>query len=388
MKARAEMQPGRLGSRVGRLLVALLFACASIVHADAAETPIQISDEARIDIQSLRMADSLPDRVSAKAAETTSTATAPADGPWWRRLTGGNGETRTEEVAAPKADVDRQTPTDAKFTEADTGTDSSGADPYVRQVSGGFELLKVLALVGITFVCILFIWEWLRGRSVGNYQEVALAGGAGRARVSVPQNAPRRVPRVPANGAARRVPAARPVRKPPRSVQKAEEPASNKPESGWAEEAFAEADKQAAAKAARGKKGSEDWDSWLNAGSVGWGGYNTAESYDPEADDPLAAANLYMSFGLHDQATSLLLEKIAAFPKRGDLRVALLQAYYSVNNHRAFKRHFKDLLGTNLKVKDSAWADISHWGSDLMPEEPVFRAENLQQARDVYGQSI
>ncbi|MAA74129.1 MAG: hypothetical protein CMN28_05435 [Salinisphaeraceae bacterium] len=326
----------------------------------AQDEPIVVDPDAQVDIQNLRLSDSVPPELMGRAAPDT--------GPWWRRLAG-----LEPEPASPAA-------SGRKFEDAAAPRGELDPENYRQQVGGGFALLQTLGLVIITFVVILFIWDRLRTRSAGGYREVSLATGGGLGRDSGSRGSTPRAPRRRPRPAVPRVPSAtRTKAEPPpapRFIRKEQVQA----------DAVADAVSARAQSASTVRHGSDDWDTWLGAGATGWGGgYATAEHYDPEADDPLAAAHLYMSFGLYDQAASLLLEKSRSLPRRTDLRVALLQAYFKVDNANAFNRHFRDLLNSGVVVGADNWEDIRRWGNQLEPDNPVFEADSIDLARIMHN---
>lgn len=95
----------------------------------------------------------------------------------------------------------------------------------------------------------------------------------------------------------------------------------------------------------------------------------TAEGTSP--DDVLEEADVYISYGLHQQAQDLLTDAIAAEPNRKDYKVKLAEVFYSSKNQAAFEQHaqsVKDQLGES----SSEWQNIIAMGKEIAPTSALF----------------
>ncbi len=88
-------------------------------------------------------------------------------------------------------------------------------------------------------------------------------------------------------------------------------------------------------------------------------------------DDVLEEADVYISYGLHQQAQDLLNDAIAAEPNRNDYKVKLAEVFYSAKDKEAFEKHaesIKDQLGES----SSDWQNIISMGKELAPSSALF----------------
>lgn len=95
----------------------------------------------------------------------------------------------------------------------------------------------------------------------------------------------------------------------------------------------------------------------------------TAEGTSP--DDVLEEADVYISYGLHQQAQDLLTDAIAAEPNRNDYKVKLAEVFYSAKDQSAFEQHaqsVKDQLGES----SSEWQNIIAMGKEIAPTSALF----------------
>jgi len=92
---------------------------------------------------------------------------------------------------------------------------------------------------------------------------------------------------------------------------------------------------------------------------------------DVSPDDVLEEADVYISYGLHQQAQELLVDAIAAEPSRNDYKVKLAEVYYSSKDQAAFEQHaqtVKDQLGES----SSEWRNIIAMGKEIAPASKLF----------------
>lgn len=84
-------------------------------------------------------------------------------------------------------------------------------------------------------------------------------------------------------------------------------------------------------------------------------------------DDILEEADVYISYGLHQQAQDLLTEAISNEPNRNDFKVKLAEVFYNQGNQQAFDQHAKDVK-VLLGEASSEWQKIVEMGKELSPD--------------------
>lgn len=90
-------------------------------------------------------------------------------------------------------------------------------------------------------------------------------------------------------------------------------------------------------------------------------------------DEVLSEANVYLAYGLHDQAIDLLKPAVTANPGRIDYQAKLLEAYHATNNNDAFADE-AEKLHTKLAGDDKGlWQRIIVMGQDIVPDHELFK---------------
>ena len=97
-----------------------------------------------------------------------------------------------------------------------------------------------------------------------------------------------------------------------------------------------------------------------------------AENEGPR-DDVIAEADVYLAYGIYQQAEELLSQAIADNPEREDYRVKLAETHYASKNADAFL----EVAGEIKKRIDSddspAWKKVLGMGQDLCAHDPMFQ---------------
>jgi len=88
-------------------------------------------------------------------------------------------------------------------------------------------------------------------------------------------------------------------------------------------------------------------------------------------DDILEEADVYISYGLHQQAQDLLTEAIANEPNRKDFKVKLAEVFYSQKDQQAFEQHAQSVKA-QLGEPSSEWKNIVAMGKELSPANEDF----------------
>ena len=100
-----------------------------------------------------------------------------------------------------------------------------------------------------------------------------------------------------------------------------------------------------------------------------------------EQEDILQEADVYIVYGLHDQAEAELKRAIDADPTNLAYRVKLLENYKAANNAEAFEDEAKAFMDLDVEGKDAYLDDITDWGNKLIPGNKLF--ENKDSLKSV-----
>ncbi len=89
-------------------------------------------------------------------------------------------------------------------------------------------------------------------------------------------------------------------------------------------------------------------------------------------DDVIAEADVYLAYGIYQQAEELLTQAIADNPERDDYRVKLAETHYAGKNADAFVEIASDI---KQRVDDAspAWKKVLSMGQDLCADNPMFQ---------------
>lgn len=97
-------------------------------------------------------------------------------------------------------------------------------------------------------------------------------------------------------------------------------------------------------------------------------------SDDEVRDDVIAEADVYLAYGIHQQAEELLENAIKEHPKRDDYRVKLAETHFASKSPEAFIA-----TATALQAQSgsgtSAWQKVLVMGKELCPDEAMFQGE-------------
>ncbi|CAA6824633.1 MAG: FimV N-terminal domain-containing protein, partial [uncultured Thiotrichaceae bacterium] len=98
-----------------------------------------------------------------------------------------------------------------------------------------------------------------------------------------------------------------------------------------------------------------------------------AESTSDE-DEVLMEANVYIAYGLHQQAESELKKALEKHPDRLEYRHKLLENYFASNNRDEFDAQaaaFMDTAGADKNSK--MWREIAEWGGKISPDNKLYQ---------------
>lgn len=99
-----------------------------------------------------------------------------------------------------------------------------------------------------------------------------------------------------------------------------------------------------------------------------------------EEDDLLTEANVYIAYGLYQQAESELKKGIERHPERLEYRHKLLECYFVANNREAFDRQASQFAALDGHNKDTLWKAIAEWGRKISPDNALYQEGGVSKA--------
>lgn len=105
---------------------------------------------------------------------------------------------------------------------------------------------------------------------------------------------------------------------------------------------------------------------------------DTKHAAPSEEDDVLMESNVYIAYGLHQQAESELKKAIEKHPQRLEYRHKLLENYFAANNRAAFDQTAQEFMAQSGVNKQRLWDDIVVWGRKISPDNPLYAANTSQ----------
>ena len=89
-------------------------------------------------------------------------------------------------------------------------------------------------------------------------------------------------------------------------------------------------------------------------------------------DEVLSEANVYLAYGLHDQAVDLLKPAVASHPDRNDYLAKLLEAHHATGDKAAFVADAEKLHNQIGADDEGLWQRAVVMGKDIAPEHSLF----------------
>ncbi len=94
---------------------------------------------------------------------------------------------------------------------------------------------------------------------------------------------------------------------------------------------------------------------------------------EADQDDVLAEADVYLAYGIYQQAEDLLKKAIEQNPERDDYRMKLLEVHYAAKDASAFEQLAQE--AHSRKGNDSSyWGRVAAMGAELVPGSALFAA--------------
>ena len=97
-----------------------------------------------------------------------------------------------------------------------------------------------------------------------------------------------------------------------------------------------------------------------------------------ELDDLIQEADVYIVYGLHDQAETEIKRAIVSYPENAALHAKLLENYKAAGDTEAFEQTTKAFLDLKANDKQNYWDEICEWGNALLPESKLYNSDALK----------
>ena len=102
---------------------------------------------------------------------------------------------------------------------------------------------------------------------------------------------------------------------------------------------------------------------------------NISNRLDDE-DDIIQEADVYIVYGLHEQAETELKKAIAEHPEKLEYRHKLLENYLAANNKEAFDLQAQELHDLDGNNKADIWEKVIEMGRKISPDNPLYQTIN------------
>ncbi len=96
---------------------------------------------------------------------------------------------------------------------------------------------------------------------------------------------------------------------------------------------------------------------------------------ESEKDDTIAEADVYLAYGLHQQARELLELAVQESPARTDYREKLLETLYAEGDQESFETHAGQLRGLIDSTEHPQWQRVAAMGRDIAPSSDLFGSD-------------
>ncbi|MDT8404354.1 FimV/HubP family polar landmark protein [Sulfuriflexus sp.] len=101
--------------------------------------------------------------------------------------------------------------------------------------------------------------------------------------------------------------------------------------------------------------------------------------------DPLSEADVYIAYNKHQQAEELLTSAIEQEPDRLDLKLKLMEVYYSAKNSDAFLALASEVNAAKGDQNAALWGKAAEMGRELFPDNDLFRDNSNLDAEDDFS---
>ncbi|MGK0271127.1 MAG: pilus assembly protein FimV [Cocleimonas sp.] len=98
---------------------------------------------------------------------------------------------------------------------------------------------------------------------------------------------------------------------------------------------------------------------------------------DSELDDVIQEADVYIVYGLHDQAESEIKRALMTYPDNAALHAKLLENFKAAGDAEAFEDATKTFMKLESDEKQNYWDEICEWGNALLPDSKLYDSSSL-----------
>jgi pilus assembly protein FimV len=93
---------------------------------------------------------------------------------------------------------------------------------------------------------------------------------------------------------------------------------------------------------------------------------------EEERDDVIAEADVYLAYGIYQQAEDLLKQALVDHPENDNYRAKLAETFYTSKNANAFLEVANELK-QNVADDSAIWTKVSEMGKELCSDDPMFQ---------------
>ena len=93
---------------------------------------------------------------------------------------------------------------------------------------------------------------------------------------------------------------------------------------------------------------------------------------DESEIDPIAEADVYLAYRRYEQAESLLKEAIQQDDTRPELKLKLMEIYYTTKDQEAFEAQAEAFYAASGGADEALWGQAVEMGKELCPDHPLF----------------
>lgn len=149
----------------------------------------------------------------------------------------------------------------------------------------------------------------------------------------------------------------------------------------WTKEEKAGLKDVTATTATRGKPGVvADPSASVAAAAKGAAAFGMTTTLKLDEADPVAEADFHMAYGLYDQAVDVLKKALRQDPGRRDLKVKLLEVYFTAGDRSNFVEAARGLRQEMGTVPDKDWENIAIMGRQVAADEALFSGDGVAAA--------
>ncbi len=114
---------------------------------------------------------------------------------------------------------------------------------------------------------------------------------------------------------------------------------------------------------------------------------NVESHGESKEENVLQEADVYLVYGLHDQAEAELRKAIEEEPDNLAYRAKLIENFKAAGDKEGFEKEVEIFKGLEGDDKDKHWKEISEWGKTMIPDSNIF-SDSSSSVKGVAGAAI